>query len=381
MIVLLLYFLEVAYIGIIGFPIAAIRNEGILTEYFGYALICMFVFVLCSMLSYKMFRFRNKSLSKIEVNTLGIGLRVILPTTYVLSTFILIFAIGDVPLLISGYHSEAKAELVDGLNAIFIFLNILNVFYLAGYAICAKKVSLGLLSKILYISIPLVCMGLLNERGSILAFVIELLIVSFYSKPFKLVNVFATLFLVSVLVFAIGISRNYDKEKSISDQFVNVLVSEISVETSNFVSLIEVVPKYLEFTNGSTFLSGVILAIPRVILPTKNEILKPAGVVYKEYFQHEYIRVGERITLPGELYLNFGFLGVALGGGIYGLLLKKLTLLLQSTNSPYGIAALSCIACYSVLLMQGDFASVSYVLYLTLVPFWLVCKFLHIRLK
>ena len=56
-------------------------------------------------------------------------------------------------------------------------------------------------------------------------------------------------------------------------------------------------------------------------MPDKDKYLT-AGNYFKEYHNHTHIRVGERISYVGELYLNFGFPGIILGMVLVGILLS-----------------------------------------------------------
>jgi hypothetical protein len=96
-----------------------------------------------------------------------------------------------------------------------------------------------------------------------------------------------------------------------------VLLLQVLPEFDNYVKVIEVVPDNLGLQKGKTILPLFTNPIPRSILPQKDDF-KPAGVIFKEYMGHYHIRVGERMTLVGELFMNFHIFGVILGMFIFG---------------------------------------------------------------
>jgi len=278
-------------------------------------------------------------------------------------TFFLLYcaSIGGIPLFIDNYHGEARTELGKGLGLIYSVIFACQIFYLMWLAKILIKFNRFdfSIANLILASMPIFVLTLLNERGALVGYVLSVLII--YNQIIGVISFrrLAILFLaLVVLAGSFGAIRSGSGVNGLlANAAVNVLL-EAGVEYDNYNEVVRAVPEELPYQNGSTVLATLTILVPRAILPNKDEIFKPAGVLFKEYMNHEHIRVGERITLPGELLLNFGVIGLVLLMGLYGFVGRYLHhFFSQRIASPFyqGLYPIILIS-YSGLIV-GDIAS------------------------
>jgi oligosaccharide repeat unit polymerase len=144
--------------------------------------------------------------------------------------------------------------------------------------------------------------------------------------------------LASVVLF-VGFSRNLLGEgtqaihevivRKVSDS-ENVLytlfrlLNPDTINYDNFMIIISRVPHLLNYQYGLTYLHLLIYPIPRLLWHAKPSPIG-TGIFTEVFFPGEYFAgVTKGITLPGELYLNFGILGISGGMFLFGIFLKRL---------------------------------------------------------
>lgn len=123
--------------------------------------------------------------------------------------------------------------------------------------------------------------------------------------------------------------------------------------------LVDQMPNALDYQFGKTFASLLTLPIPSSIYPDKP--LTAPGVFTLALWPHRWIDEGT--TLPpgivGELYMNFGVIGVAAGAFLAGSLFERTYLRLASVNA----AKPASLAIYAILIasvthyVRGEFVS------------------------
>jgi oligosaccharide repeat unit polymerase len=117
----------------------------------------------------------------------------------------------------------------------------------------------------------------------------------------------------------------------------------------DFVVLAEGVPTYLPYQQGRTFLSVVPVA------PFKTGGFLFSKTFYADLHDHG---TSVAISLPAELYLNFGIFAVLLGLGLFGALLGALEAWFRQQD---GALAAAVVYAYCIpplgLLVRGDFTS------------------------
>jgi hypothetical protein len=94
------------------------------------------------------------------------------------------------------------------------------------------------------------------------------------------------------------------------------------VQVQVLMLMVDGIPGTLPFQLGKPYLALVLMPIPRALFPDKP----PVGTeVFSQAFFGDLLDQGTSIptSLVGEFYLNFGAVGVALGGMLLGAVLAR----------------------------------------------------------
>lgn len=218
------------------------------------------------------------------------------------------YKLGGIPIFIRGFHGETKAQLGIGLGyieylqtfqGILLYLQII-VFW--NKSIKSRFYFLIILYNTFFLAV------LSDSRGSAVFSIIYIFILYSWSKNAKrlgLCAIFSLGILMVILATMWGAIRN-------NYPFITsgmVFAAEIAVEYDNYLDVINIFPVKFEFLHGKSLISCITLLFPRFLLPNKNDFLT-GGEYFKEIKHHYHIRVGERMTILGEMYMNFGTLGI-----------------------------------------------------------------------
>jgi len=280
---------------------------------------------------------------------------------FVLVNLWLWLSIKGVPLFIPDYYREARTEIMAGKGYIYaLCLAIVPFALLIANIYWQKEKKISPMLKIAFLSIILITIGILVlnvERGIIVSFLIFLFINYHYMKKrFSIKKIFV-FFLIIVFLAGFGgylRTRQWSEEERL---FLQVLLLELLPEFDNYVKVIKNVPEHLELQWGRTIIPLFTNPIPRILLPNKDDF-KPAGVVFKEFFEHYHIRIGERFTIVGELFMNFHIAGVIFGmfifGSITAFVQKKLY---PKDKNPFGVLLYCLILMALVNQIAGDIVS------------------------
>ena len=213
-------------------------------------------------------------------------------------------ALGGIPLFIKGFHDSGKATLGQGLGYFEYlqgFCSSLLVFVLIStfYKKNDQKLSLAIIL-FNFLLIPL----LSDSRGGLVGNLILIFILySWNKKRIKVLKLFFAGLCIMILAGVWGVYRG----GNLASVGIVILL-EIGVEFDNYVDVIKMFPKEFDFTLGLTYIPCFTLLFPRFIMPNKNDWM--TGAEYFKYIKHhDYIRVGERFTMGGEGFMNFGLLG------------------------------------------------------------------------
>jgi len=264
--------------------------------------------------------------------------------------------LGGIPIFIPGFHSYQKAELGIGLGYIEYLQNFITLVVIFFIVIQwnDKKNNYFKLLLILYNTVFLALMS--DSRGAAISSVLVMLIL--YSWNRKRIGLFKIIVLGILLVFsatAWGALRN-----NISLLYSGMIfMAEIATEFDNYLHVIDIFPSRMDFQYGGTLVSCIALLVPRVLLPNKNDFLT-GGEFLRDVLGLEHIRVGVRMTILGEMYMNFGYLG-----GVFSIVVLLFFLYLMKifykgalrTNSyiSYWMAIIMLFAAQSFLV--GDMAT------------------------
>lgn len=245
---------------------------------------------------------------------------VILIITILVCTILFWYLIGSIPFTVPNYNSSARAELGKGLGYIEAFdLSLINLTLLLFIKIAKKKKydwNAGI------ILLLIASLFILNaDRGGLIYYILTLwFIYSIYNgqptlKQFSFIAV-----IIILMAGILGVLKSTNKSNLLLSG--TIVLTEVAVEFDNYNEVFNMVEKK-GYLGGSTLVPIFTLPIPRSIMPDKDKFLT-AGNYFKEYHNHNHIRVGERMGFIGEFYLNFGVLGILIGMAIIGLFLGYL---------------------------------------------------------
>ncbi len=120
------------------------------------------------------------------------------------------------------------------------------------------------------------------------------------------------------------------------------------------------VPDLLPFQRGSTYTTAIVAPIPRAIWREKPSVRIGPLVGEKVFLLDRNGRTGLPPGAPGELFINFGYLGVPIGGLAFGVVLRLVYRKFSSTpeNDALRLVFLVALMNLSFKLPGGDFAGV-----------------------
>ena len=295
-----------------------------------YSIIAVIIFLLSYSFGKRFIRLKISFIQNIQFKKLFNNPQMkwyILLLVICLFTFLLWGLMGNIPVLIENYHQSARADVGKNLGLFeAIIESLINLSFLY-IIICLKN---RMHSSFLWVFlIGIISLFLLNvDRGGMVGYLLSMWIIYFVCVKKATLKQF--LIICSLIIALAGIMGAM-RIKSMGDAVVGLIVaSETAVEFDNYVEVFNMT-KENTYLHGSTLIPILTLPIPRTILPDKDKYLT-AGNYFKEYHNHTHIRVGERISYIGELYLNFGITGIILGMMLVGILLSIVDKSLDTTS-------------------------------------------------
>jgi oligosaccharide repeat unit polymerase len=133
------------------------------------------------------------------------------------------------------------------------------------------------------------------------------------------------------------------------------------------------VPSTYPSRNGVDFLNGVVGVVPRSIWPGKPRNIAP-GSWFREQYQPKVVN-GWPMGAPALWYLDFGWLGVPIGGLLSGLAIGTVSARQRRVANSGHNTGVAAAAAVFVFGLGWDNQTLVYIV-LWLVPFWLVARYL-----
>jgi len=200
---------------------------------------------------------------------------------------------------------------VRGMNYVFAaILQLVNASLLVVVLFYPRRrVRMAVVLGILFV--PLVAMGYRSPVGAVLVFMLM-----WHSFAVGRIGFARGVLLMQLLLAAavtVGMARSLFSGGAPGSWLLHWLVST-SVQFREIAFALDELPSRLM---GSTYLAGVLLFIPRALLPSKPDGmgLYLRDVLYSSGFQGG----GVRVSQFGEALLNFGYVGVIVGMVLLGL--------------------------------------------------------------
>jgi oligosaccharide repeat unit polymerase len=325
----------------------------------------------------------NKNINKLIKNTFNYEIRrhsfrrgVFICTSIGLSAFILtLYLVGGVGYLLSGASDRTRA--FAGLNGVLILTNTLLAVSIVWFVKLAKNRS-ATSEKIIffiYFILSTAIIALQGQKSNLFIAISSIAIIF----CFKIRRVSLPTIVIGTLTLftALMVYQLFKQEYLVLGRVVSLGSGEQFWDTvydylnkqffGNFMQLqtmsvlLEGMPIPLEFQYGKTYLSGVLLLVPRSLFPDKP--LPTAGIFTEAFWPAMWQEQGT--TLPtglfGEAYMNFGVIGACAMAYIFGSVLGKLHS--HAKQNPFDDLSLLyyAVGCASILhFFRGELFSVLY---------------------
>ncbi|AVO60415.1 oligosaccharide repeat unit polymerase [Pseudomonas chlororaphis] len=305
-----------------------------------------------------------------------------------LALVIILIALGGLSGLLQGASDRIRA--FAGLNGFFLLQNLLLSVSLAWFIRLTGGEKKNLSERVffwLYFFIGIFVCGLQGQKSTIFIIVLSLIVVRHYRvQRVSLVKgaVLGFVMFISLMAYHLfkqeflvsGKFSFINDEQGVFLSFVNFLAIQFTgnlMQLQTMSVLVDAMPRLLDWQNGTTLLMIVLILIPSGIFP--NKPMTAAGVFTGAFWPNMWLREGT--TLPpgifGELYMNFGTLGVLLGGLLLGVLwgwLYGVTINNPKSDRALGVYALTVAS--MLHLFRGELASVALLVASILIPFLLL---------
>jgi oligosaccharide repeat unit polymerase len=223
-----------------------------------------------------------------------------------------------------------------------------------------KKIDLRFFS--MYFLLVLGILFLLGGRSNLLSIFLTLLVLIHYLRtPVDIKKISIAVF--SILVIATTLWPFLENGVIFSFNILDNLYSKRNFDTVyNFAVLIQNMPENLEFQNGKTFVSALLSPFPSSVINSLGHNFQEAHIIFTKNFLPKFYenRVGVPVSFPGELYMNFGLLGILLGMIILGILGKGLYSYLRLYPDNKNVVLLYAISAYSIFyaFIGGNFSNI-----------------------
>lgn len=246
--------------------------------------------------------------------------------------------IGGPSVLLSGLGDRIR--LMQGLNYLFQAINLLAVVT-AVWWMWLLTTGRRILSPAYwaFAAFSLAMVALQGSKSLIFIFVLVLAIL--YHRLRRRIPLWVGFVAAPLLFVVLTLYALTAREYFAVGEFVTVagLLDPVSVWNAlrveflgNFIQLqtmsvlVEHVPRDLSYQFGKTYLSLLTMPIPRGIWPDKP--LPSAGVFTLAFWPNNWLNQGTSIPTGGfgEMYLNFGYVGVLAGGALFGRVGRRILL-------------------------------------------------------
>lgn len=235
--------------------------------------------------------------------------------------------------------------------------------------------------------------GLLGSRANTFIFILACILA--YNLVYKQIKARFLLVLAILALIVLPIFSLYFREYAILGELTSIDISQDGGELlyqivenglagdfyqiQALATIVDSMPETIPFQYGKTYLFFLISPVPSSLWPGKLDFALPSTGVYTlGLWPNRWLDTGTTVppSLMGEMYMNFGNLGVFLGMLIVGYLYKRIKVLVQEkTYNPY----LVLIYCFTVAIIphyvRGEFSAPTILLLTVCVPGLLGIRF------
>ncbi|MEA9997369.1 O-antigen polymerase, partial [Pseudomonas sp. AA4] len=258
------------------------------------------------------------------------------------------------------------------------------------YIRLTRSLHLPRLEKILfwgYFFVGLGICALQGQKSTIFIIILSLICVRHYRvKKVSLIKgaILGAVMFISLMIYhllkqellATGRFFFINDEDGVFLSFLHFLATQFTgnlMQLQTMTVLVDAMPEHLEWQNGTTLLMVVLILIPSSIFPDKPTTA--AGVFTGAFWPEQWLSTGT--TLPpgifGELYMNFGVLGVISGGVLLGIIWGRLYgAVVYAPRSDRAIGVYAIAIASMLHLFRGELASVILLIASICIPFLLL---------
>ncbi|MBT9386739.1 hypothetical protein KM176_23025 [Pseudooceanicola sp. CBS1P-1] len=156
----------------------------------------------------------------------------------------------------------------------------------------------------------------------------------------------------------------------------------VSLHMTRFDSLMLVVQDFLSSRNsreGADFMNGLYMSVPRFLWPGKPESLL-IGQWFRQWYEPDAVN-GWTVGGPGEYLVNFGLLGVTIGGVVYGLLLTAAHNGFRKMGRQHPLSIMTSFVMILIVAPEGSIIQIIPRIILWCIPIWGICFLSRTRLS
>lgn len=239
----------------------------------------------------------------------------------------------------------------------------------------------------------LAVISLQGAKSTIFTFIVSLAVVWHYRRNRVSLSkmliyggvIFVILMLYHVVkqeLFVVGEVLSIGKDVGLVDSinFFFVAFSGNLMQLQTMAILIDAVPQQLEFQLGSTLMMVVLLWIPSQIFPAKP--LTAPGIFTVALWPGKWS--DENTTMPpgyfGEMYMNFGWVGIIIGAILLGFLLgRSYRALKQNVGCDLVLGRHAMLVSLILFLFRGELASTVLLFASIFLPFYVLLKICAVK--
>lgn len=227
----------------------------------------------------------------------------------------------------------------------------------------------------------------IGDRGGPLQLISAIFVTySAIYRNFKLLETFIGITICALLFTLIGIGRSSQEGSSLLEGIslfeysgFHTLTLELSNSIRTLYTALIHVPDYHEYFYGQLWLSNILSVIPFA----QNIFINATGMEVYELGSAGYITFitfgpasisGEGTTLIGDIYLNFGGLGVVFFMGILGYIFSKIIWNTENTTSIKWLLLNAIFATIALYISRGSFFMFLRPLFWSIFILWLFTK-------
>lgn len=305
--------------------------------------------IICLMVGYQhRYAIRVRHLRKILQKSTWSSLRIFVVCLVLLGIYMICLRIYtrtmDINMFDVGSLFKKRFLMIEGetgytsLNFLRWPISILNLgVYLLWIHVLQKKATIKALLLLGIMGLLSLLFPIINSsRTDLMMIIIAVIAIYHYAKApmtIKRLMVFTLLGLAILLVMQI-MRRPFSSSEELFERFTSDRVFELAGKLSQqekMALLIRNIPELIDYQNGKSFFLWILAPIPRVLWPEKPALRLGGTEIMWHIFGFSGRIGGIPPGLAGELYLNFGYVGIFVGMFLIGWCLKTV----YNTFRPY----------------------------------------------